>query len=97
MMLAGNLLSGLGYVFDLVLNMLQLVVFASIIISWLGAPPSNPIVGMVHAITEPMYRPFRKLTRKFGGPLDWAPLLVILIIVFLQRSIVPWLRSQAYY
>ena len=96
-MLGGSLLSGLGYVLDMVLNMIQLVVFASVIISWLNADPSNQIVGMVRTITEPMYRPFRKLTRKLGGPLDLAPLFIILIIVFLQRSIVPWLRSQANY
>jgi YggT family protein len=81
----------------MVLNMIQLVVFASVIISWLNAPPNNQIVGMVRAITEPMYRPLRKMTRRFGGPIDWAPLIIILVIVFLQRSIVPWLRSQAMY
>ena len=96
-MLAGSLLSGLGYVLDMVLNMIQLVVLASIVVSWVNAPPNNQIVGMVHAITEPMYRPIRKMTRNLGGPIDWAPMVVILIIVFLQRSIVPWLRSQALY
>ncbi|MEZ4743735.1 MAG: YggT family protein [Bdellovibrionota bacterium] len=85
----GQLLYGLGVTLNYILNMLSFVIIASMVISWVQAPPSNPLVSMIHAITEPLYRPFRRFARKIPGPLDWAPMIVILIIVFIQNGIIP--------
>jgi YggT family protein len=62
-----------------VLKLIQILVFASVIISWVG-DPHNPIVRMIHDITEPIYRPFRVITRKIPGPLDWTPVLLLIVI-----------------
>lgn len=67
------------------LSWLQYLVFASVIISWLDADPRNKIVSTIHAITEPLYRPYRKLLRDVNlGPLDLAPLGLLMTIVFFQ-------------
>ena len=87
----GHAINGFAFVLDLVLNLVQLLVIASIIISWVNADPYNPIVRTVTSITEPLYRPFRRLTSRIPGPFDWAPLILILVIVFLQKSLIPYL------
>jgi YggT family protein len=87
--------NGLASVIEVVLNMVQVLIFASIIVSWVGADPRNQIVQMINRITEPMYKPLRGLTSKIPGPFDWAPMILILIIIFLQKSLVAYLKNYA--
>jgi YggT family protein len=82
----------ISFIIELILNMAQVVVIASVIISWVGADPYNPIVQLIRNLTEPLYRPFRKLTQNFSGPIDLAPLIVLLIITTIQRGILPYLK-----
>lgn len=88
----GPLANGVAMVIEIILNVIQLLILASIIISWVGADPSNQIVVAIRTFTEPLYRPIRKLTSNFPGPLDWAPMILLLIIIFLQVGIVPYIR-----
>jgi len=89
--------NGLAAIIDFLLNMVQVLVIASVLISWVGADSRNSIVQMIYQATEPMYRPIRRFTSRFPGPFDWAPLVVLLIIVFLQKSVVFYLRQYATY
>lgn len=91
----GPLANGVAEVIDIVLNMIQMLILASIIISWVGADPSNQIVMMIRSSTEPLFKPIRKLTKNFPGPMDWSPMLLLLLIVFIQRGIVPYIRMMA--
>jgi YggT family protein len=73
------------YLIDMVLNVVQVLVLGSVIVSWVNADPRNPIVQMLRATTEPMYRPFRILTQYIPGPMDWAPLVLLLVVEFVRR------------
>ncbi len=84
----------ISFIIELALNMIQLMVIASVIISWVGADPYNAIVQLIRNITEPMYRPFRKLTQRFSGPIDLAPLIVLLIIATIQKGVLPYLKMM---
>ena len=84
----------ISFIIELALNMIQLMVIASVIISWVGADPYNAIVQLIRNITEPMYRPFRKLTQRFSGPIDLAPLIVLLIIATIQKGFLPYLKMM---
>lgn len=84
----------ISFVIELVLNLVQVIVIASVIISWVGADPYNPIVQLIRNMTEPMYRPFRRLTQGFSGPIDLAPLIILLIITTLQRGILPHIKMM---
>lgn len=77
------IVNGLFAVAGFLLNFVQILVLASIIVSWVG-DSSNAIVQMIHSVTEPIYKPFRKLTRNLPGPLDWAPFIVIMLIIFAE-------------
>ena len=82
-----SIMYGLGYVIETLLNMVQLLIFVSVFISWFNADPNNQLVRMVRTLTEPMYRPIRKyITGKIPGPLDLSPIVLIFIIIFLQKT-----------
>lgn len=87
----GPLAQGIVAVLQIVLNMIQVLILASIIISWVNADPSNQIVSMIRSMTEPLYRPIRRLTRNLPGPFDWAPLILMLLVVFVDRGILPYI------
>jgi len=44
------------------------------------------LLGALDRITEPVYRPFRRLLPDFGG-LDFAPLLVLILLWILRTLI----------
>ena len=87
------LANGLAVVLGVILSIVKIIVFASIIVSWVG-DPGNRFVQMINSMSEPMYRPFRKFTANFGGPIDWAPLLVLLLVYFLEAAGVGMLQKM---
>jgi YggT family protein len=81
--------SALGALFDVLLyalQALQIVVIVAALISWVNPDPRNPIVRFLYAVTEPLFRPFRKLVppSRTGG-IDLSPIFVILAIYLLSR------------
>lgn len=89
-----SLIGLISFVLELALNMAQVIVIASVIISWVGADPYNALVQLIRNITEPIYRPFRKITQGFSGPIDLAPLIVLLIIATIQKGFLPYLKMM---
>lgn len=75
-------------VIDLLLRVLSYIIIAQAIISWLVAfnviNTTNDFVrSFLYAldrITEPLYRPIRRILPDFGG-IDFSPLVVLLLIV----------------
>jgi len=81
----GSFLVAFLDVFFIILTMIQWLVIAAALISWVSPDPRNPIVQFLYRTTEPILRPFRRILppRRTGG-FDLSPLLVILLIVFLK-------------
>jgi len=84
------MLSLLGLI-NIVLNIIQWVVIASVVASWLVAfgvvNTRNRGVYLVldtlNRLTEPLLRPIRRFVPPFGG-LDLSPLILLLLIWFIQ-------------
>ncbi|MDH5454961.1 MAG: YggT family protein [Gammaproteobacteria bacterium] len=79
---AGVLAIALTTVVDLVLLTLRLFVFAIIIrviLSWLAPGGYNPALAIIHALTDRVLLPFRRILPPLGG-LDLSPLLAIILI-----------------
>jgi YggT family protein len=81
-------------VVNFIANIIQVLVIVSVIVNLLGADRSNPIVRILTETTEPIYRPLRKLTRKIPGPLDWAPVVVLLIVITVQAGVQAFFRTM---
>ena len=77
-----------------ILDIVWFIIIASAIFSWLFAfnviNSSNQFVGqigsMLYQLTEPLYRPIRRFIPNING-LDLSPIVVLVIIFFLQRLI----------
>ncbi len=86
----------------LALNIYWWILIASAIFSWLYAfnvvNPRNQVVGMVgsflYRVTEPVLRPIRRVLPDLGG-IDLSPIVVLLVIFFLQRLLANWAFSIA--
>ena len=66
------------------LDLYSLVVIASVVLSWMSLPEDNPVVRLVHQLTEPVFTPVRRVVPTLGG-FDLSPLIVLLVIGLLQR------------
>lgn len=72
------------------------ILIASAILSWLIAfnvvNARNQFVSMIgeflYRITEPVLRPIRNMLPNLGG-IDISPIIVILIIIFIQSVVLP--------
>ncbi len=85
----------LGFI-SYVLRLYIYVLIAAAVLSWLIAfnvvnMRNQFVAGLVqllYAITEPVLRPIRNILPNLGG-IDISPVVVILIIVFIQSVILP--------
>ena len=86
---------------DLILAVAVYVIFAQVIVSWLIVFKvinlhSGVVRGIIEAldrVTSPIYRPIRKLLPDFGG-MDFSPLVVILIIIFIRSKLLPGILME---
>jgi len=85
----------LGFI-SYVLQLYIYVLIASAVLSWLIAfnvvNMRNQFVAglaqVLYAVTEPALRPIRRLLPDLGG-IDISPVVLILIIIFIQSVILP--------
>lgn len=88
MPIIGDMLVGLAKVLDAVLTLLWIVIIARAILSWVNPDPYNPIVRFIYNVTEPiLYQIRKRLPLNFGG-IDFSPIIVFFIIIFIQEVLV---------
>ena len=94
MFVVSNFFTALGSVVYYVLELYMYVVIARALISWVNPDPWNPIVQFLEKVTEPALAPLRRMIGWRMG-IDVSPIILILIIIFLQKFIVPSLFQMA--
>ncbi len=95
MFVIGNFLAAIAKILDIALMLYMWIIIARAVVSWVNPDPHNPIIRFLHNITEPvLYQVRRRLPINFGG-IDFSPILVLLIIVFVQRFLVQSLAEMA--
>ncbi|SMC26885.1 YggT family protein [Desulfacinum hydrothermale DSM 13146] len=95
MFILSNLLFALARILDIVFTTYMWVIVARAILSWVNPDPYNPIVRFLYSITEPVLYAIRRRIPAFFGGIDFSPMIVILILIFLQNFLVPSLREMA--
>lgn len=95
MILLGNFLAALARILHLLLMLYLWVVIIRAILSWVSVPSLYPLTVVLYRLTEPVLRPFRRLLppRRLGG-IDISPIIVCLLIVFIDSFLV---NSMAIY
>jgi YggT family protein len=96
MFIFANLLLAIAQILDIALTAYMWIVIISAVVSWVNPDPYNPIIRFLRAVTEPVYRPIRRIIGYRLGPIDISPMVVILAIMFVQKFLVSSLIEFAY-
>ena len=95
MLVFRNLLVAVATVLDYVLIFFMFITIARAVLSWVSPDPYNPIVRFIHNVTEPVLYQIRKRLPMMYGGIDFSPIVVILIIIFLRIFVVDSLEGLA--
>jgi len=88
MYIIGYFLRGIAVVLNLVISFYMFVIIVQAVLSWVNPDPFNPLVRFFYGLTEPVYRRLRKHIPLFYGGIDFSPMFVIIILVFLKEFLV---------
>ena len=69
---------------SLIIGLYIWVVIIAALITWVQPNPYNPIVRFLWNVTEPVYRWIRRYIPTTFGGFDIAPIILILVLEFLQ-------------
>ena len=95
MFVIGNLLSAVATILNFLISALMLVVFVNALLSWVRPDPGNPIVMFLDRVSDLVCNPIRRLIRTTFSGFDFAPLVAILVLWFIQQFVVKTLQDVA--
>lgn len=95
MFILGNLIGAIAKVLGIVLNLYMWIIIIRAIISWVNPDPYNPIIQFLYQITEPVLSPIRRIIPTYTTGIDFSPIIVFLLIIFLQNFLVSTLTQMA--
>ena len=97
MFVFANFLAAVAKILDIGLSLYMWIIIGRAVISWVNPDPYNPIVRFLTSVTEPVLYPIRRRLPRLGGlgGIDFSPILVILIIIFIQSFLVRSLMELA--
>lgn len=95
MFVFSNFIGALAYILSLGLNVYMWLIIARALVSWVNPDPYNPIVRFLYNVTEPVMGRVRRWVPLVFGGLDLSPILIILVIIFLDRFLVSTLYQLA--
>ena len=80
------------FIANMLQGLLQLyfwVVIIAAVLTWIEPNPYNPIVRFLYGVTEPVFDWVREHLPVIFGGIDLSPIVVILVIEFLQQYLIP--------
>lgn len=95
MFILANFLSAAAQVLNIGLTLYMWIIIGRAVISWVNPDPYNPIVRFLTSVTEPVLYPIRRRLPISLGGIDFSPIIVILVIIFVQSFLVQSLMDIA--
>jgi YggT family protein len=97
MSVLSNFAVALARIIDIVLTLYMWIIIFRAVVSWVNADPYNKIVIFLYRVTEPVLRPVRRIIplRMRNVGIDFSPVIVILVILFLQYFLVETILQSA--
>lgn len=97
MFVFGNLLGMLANLLDFAMQALMFVLLINAILSWFPNARGNPISDVLERISGVVCDPVRRAFPTAFGGIDFAPLLVMILLQFVGRGfLVPTLLDLAF-
>ena len=97
MFVAANFIEGLARIINIGLTIYMWMIIARAVLSWVNPDPYNPIVMFLYRSTEPVLYRIRKWLPLGNIGIDISPIIVILVIIFLQSFLVKSLLQLSLY
>jgi YggT family protein len=95
MFVFSNFIVALAKVIDIVLTIYMWIIVFRALISWVNPDPYNQIVVFLYRFTEPVLGPIRRRLPMGNIGIDFSPIIVILVIIFLQYFLVQTMIQMA--
>ena len=97
MFIAANFIEGLARIINVGLTIYMWMIIIRAVLSWVNPDPYNPIVMFLYRSTEPVLYRIRRWIPLGNIGIDISPIIVILVIIFLQSFLVKSLLQLSLY
>ena len=95
MFVFANFLDAFATVISYAVTIYMWLIIIRSLLSWVNPDPYNQIVIFLNKATEPVLYQVRKRIPYIGG-IDFSPLVVIIVLVFVQLFVVQTLHDVAF-
>lgn len=95
MFVLSNLIIALAKIIDIILSIYMWIIIFRALISWVNPDPYNQIVIFLYRITEPVLGPIRRKLPMGNIGIDFSPVIVLLVIMFLKYFLVETMIQMA--
>lgn len=75
-----EIVQGLGGILISLINVYMWVIIITALLSFVNPDPYNPVVQFLYRVTNPAYAMIRKYIKTDLNGLDFAPLIIIIIL-----------------
>jgi YggT family protein len=83
---------GLIGLVQLLFDLYIIVLLARVLLSWVQVDPRNPVVNLIHQLTEPLLAPIRRLLPQ-SGSVDFSPMVAFIVVLIAEQIVLMLLRS----
>ncbi len=87
MLVVGNILITVGHILSSIIFIMNIIIIAAVIMSWVSADPRNPLVQFVKNTTEPMFAWVRRYIKPIGM-IDLSPIVILLLLQLVSGVVV---------
>ena len=79
-----SLIIAFATIFISIISLYKWVIIIGALLSWVQPDPYNPIVQMIHRLTQPGYNIVQKFIPTVFGGMDLSPVILIFGLQFLE-------------
>jgi YggT family protein len=92
--IGGLVVLSIADLLGLLINVFIFSILIQVIISWVNPGMYNPVMGLLHSLTEPLLGPARRVIPPISG-LDLSPIVVIIVLQLASMLAVAPIRDLA--
>jgi YggT family protein len=96
MFVAANFIEAVARILDIGLTIYMWIIVIRAVLSWVNPDPYNAIVQFLYRVTEPVLYRVRRLLPFGNLGIDFSPVIVILVIIFIQSFLIRSLYQLAF-
>ncbi|WP_406678196.1 YggT family protein [Neomoorella carbonis] len=74
-------------------EVLNWLIIARILISWFPHDPNHPVLRFIYEVTEPVLAPFRRLMPRTSIPIDFSPIIAVLVLQLVERLLISFILN----